>query len=167
MSRVLVAYGTKHGATAEIAESIGDVLRAGGHEADVEPAGSVGDLSGYDAVVLGSAVYAGRWRREARRLLARLGKESNGRAIWLFSSGPAAGDPPDPGNKWHHPTRVRVAGERLGARDQAVFGGRVPPDPGNFMERAMLKKTPEDQRDARDFAAIASWAHEIGALVKG
>ena len=34
MSRVLVAHGTKHGATAEIAERIGTTLRDAGHEAD-------------------------------------------------------------------------------------------------------------------------------------
>ena len=162
MSRVLVAYGTKHGSTAEIAERIGETLRSSGHEADVVRARSVGDPEAYDAVVLGSAVYAGRWRRDARGLLRRL---KGGRPLWLFSSGPGADDEPDPSNKWQHPKRVRAAGERLGARDQVVFGGRVPPDPGNFMERAMLKKTPEDKRDARDFEAIESWARGIAGRV--
>jgi hypothetical protein len=49
----------------------------------------------------------------------------------------------------------------LHARDQVVFKGRVPPDPENFMGRTMLKRTPEDERECRDFAAIAAWAREI------
>ena len=165
MSRVLVAHGTKHGATAEIAERIGTTLRDAGHEADVVPAGDVRDLEGYDAVVLGSAVYIGRWRADARRLLRRLRGRLGERPLWLFSSGPGADDEPDPGSRWQHP--ARAAGERLGARDQVVFGGRVPPDPGNFMERGMLKNTPEDKRDARDFDAIGAWAAGIAEQLRG
>ena len=63
--KVLVAYATKYGATAEIAEKIGQVLRETGMAVDVEPADRVGDLSSYRAVVLGSGVYVGRWRKEA------------------------------------------------------------------------------------------------------
>ncbi len=58
--QVLVAFATKYGATAEIADKIGQVLRESGLPADVLPVDSVGDLTRYDAVVLGSAVYAGR-----------------------------------------------------------------------------------------------------------
>ena len=161
MSHVLVSYGTKHGATTEIAERIGATLREQGHDALVAPAGEAPEPAAFDAVVLGSAVYMGRWRRDARALLKRLSRQDRGLPIWLFSSGPGADDTPDPGSRWMHPTKVRKAGERLGARDQVVFGGRIPPEPTNFMERSMLKNTPEDKRDARDFEAISAWARGI------
>ena len=167
MSRVLVAYGSKRGATAEIAEVIGEALRAGGHEADVKRAAEVRDVEPYDAVVLGSAVYTGRWRRDARRLLSHLGSGLGDRPLWMFCSGPYGGDEPDPSNKWHYPPKVRAAGQQLGARDQVVFGGRVPLEPRNFMERATVKNTPEDERDARDFEAIAAWARGIAAQLSG
>ncbi|MCX9078211.1 MAG: flavodoxin domain-containing protein, partial [Candidatus Methanoperedens sp.] len=64
-NKILVAYASKYGATTEIAEKIGEVLRQGGIDADVLPAERVEALNLYDAVVLGSAVYAGQWRREA------------------------------------------------------------------------------------------------------
>jgi menaquinone-dependent protoporphyrinogen oxidase len=167
MSRVLVAYASKHGSTAEIAERIGEVIRSGGHQVEVESAGAVGELEPYDAIVLGSAVYGGRWRREARGLLRRLRAGLGERPLWLFSSGPVGEDEPDPSNRWHFPTKVRKAGESLGARDQVVFSGRVPPEPGNFMERSMLKNTPEEQRDCRDFEAIAAWAQGISGELGG
>jgi menaquinone-dependent protoporphyrinogen oxidase len=163
MSRVLVAYGSKHGATGEIAERIGETLRSSGHEVDVRPAGEVRDVDSYDAFVVGSAVYIKRWRRDARRLLRRLTGKLAGRPLWLFSSGPVGDDQPDASDKWQHPAKVRKAGERLGARDQVVFGGRLPPQATNFMERAMLKNTPEDKRDARDFEAVVRWARQIGS----
>ena len=58
--KTLVAYGTKYGATAEIAEKIGEVLRQAGLPTDVLPADHVHDLAGYQAVVLGSGVYMGK-----------------------------------------------------------------------------------------------------------
>ncbi|MEA1978131.1 MAG: flavodoxin domain-containing protein, partial [Chloroflexota bacterium] len=64
-TRVLVAYATKYGATAEIAEKIGQVILQAGFETDVLPTDSVSDLAPYQAIVLGSAVYVGQWRKEA------------------------------------------------------------------------------------------------------
>ena len=86
--RVLVAFGTKHGATAEIAQVIADTLRAAGLQADVQRARRVRSLQPYRAVVLGSAVYRGHWRRDAVRLLRR--PQLKAREVWLFSSGPVA-----------------------------------------------------------------------------
>ena len=72
MSRVLVAYGSKHGSTAEIAEAIAATLREAGLQADCVKAGDVRSLEGYDAVVLGSAVYMRRWRRAASQSVPSL-----------------------------------------------------------------------------------------------
>ncbi|WP_407836593.1 flavodoxin domain-containing protein [Streptomyces sp. DSM 116496] len=70
--RVLVAYGSKHGATAGIAEEIGRSLRDDGFEVVVAPAQDVDDVRGYDGVVLGGSLYAGRWNNRARRIGAEL-----------------------------------------------------------------------------------------------
>jgi menaquinone-dependent protoporphyrinogen oxidase len=61
--RVLVSAASRHGSTAEIAERIGSVLREElvdvRAQVDVLPADAVGDIDGYDVLVLGSAVYMG------------------------------------------------------------------------------------------------------------
>ena len=67
--KVLVAYGSKHGMTAEIAERIGKVIRERGFDVDVASADKAKDPAGYRAVILGSGVYAGMWRRPAARFL--------------------------------------------------------------------------------------------------
>ena len=59
--KVLVAYGSKHGGTREIAERIGQVLQEAGLAVTARSADETGDVASYDAVVLGSAVYAGQW----------------------------------------------------------------------------------------------------------
>ncbi len=163
---VLVAYGSKHGATEEIAERIARSLRAAGHEPVVRTAGEVRDLDRYDAVVLGSAVYGGRWRRDARRLLRRLRSSLDQRPLWLFSSGPVGESAPDPADRWQHPRWVREAGERLEARDQTVFRGRIPAEPSNMMERAVARQTPGGELDGLEPAAIDAWAERIAAALR-
>ena len=161
--RVLVAYASKHGSTAEIAAAIAERLEAAGLDVkcrEAEEARSA--LPGYDAVVLGSAVYMKRWMRPARLLLHS--PKLHGRPVWLFSSGPC-GENPDP--SWAEPRSVRSAAKRLEARDHVIFGGRLPLEPGNFMERAMVRDTPPEHRDLRDWDEIRGWADRIGAELRG
>jgi menaquinone-dependent protoporphyrinogen oxidase len=93
--RVLVAASSRHGATGEIASEIGRVLTE--HDLDVRIASldDVADVHGFDAFVLGSAVYVGRWLGPARAFVDQHAGELAARPTWLFSSGPI-GDPPKP-----------------------------------------------------------------------
>ncbi|MBQ0825951.1 flavodoxin domain-containing protein [Streptomyces tagetis] len=155
--RVLVAYGTTNGSTARIAETVADVLRDRGVDAVAEPAGSVADVTPYRAVVIGGALYGGRWHRDARRLVRRHRRELAARPVWLFSSGPldfSAGRreiPPVPG--------VRRAAARLDAVEHVTFGGCLEDGARGRMARMILK----DGRggDFRDFGAIERWAAHI------
>jgi menaquinone-dependent protoporphyrinogen oxidase len=163
VTHVLVAYGSKHGATAEIADAIAQELRGAGLDADCRPAGEVRGLDGYDALVLGSAVYAKRWRREARRLLARNRSAIAARPLWIFSSGPCG---KDPDAAWSEPARVVARAQALGARDHVVFGGRLPLEPANFVERSMIQQTPPEYRDLRDWEQIRAWAGGIARALR-
>ena len=89
-SAVLVAYASKHGATAEIARAIAEELRRAGSSVDCLPADEVEGVDGYEAAVIGSAVYMKRWLKPARHLLRR--DELGERPLWLFSSGPCGTD---------------------------------------------------------------------------
>jgi menaquinone-dependent protoporphyrinogen oxidase len=76
----------------------------------------VGGLDGFDAVAVGSAVYAGHGLKPARELVDRLGGELAGRPVGLFSSGPV-GDPPRP-----DAAQLPPAGDRVGpARPRGDF----------------------------------------------
>lgn len=162
--RVLVAYGTKYGATAEIAEVIATTLRTAGLEVDAVPARDVRSVERYRAVVLGSAVYMARWRRDALRLLRRHRRELTSRPVWLFSSGPVGEQADDAAaQRWTRPKRVERLATEIGARDHVVFGGRVSDDAGGFMRRTMARNTPPELRDRRDWAAIETWAQNVAA----
>lgn len=165
MTRVLVAYASKRGSTSEIAQAVADELGRAGLEADCRDAGQVDDLDGVDAVVLGSAVYMRRWRGDARRFLRRHRRRLAELPLWVFSSGPT-GDPARDDARWTEPRHTIKKIERLGAREHVVFGGRMPLDPGNAMERAMIEGTPTEWRDRRDWDAIRAWAAGVASALQ-
>ncbi|GAA1899259.1 flavodoxin domain-containing protein [Actinomadura bangladeshensis] len=156
MIRVLVAYASERGGTAEIADWIGAALRQAGVEADVRPAGEVQNLDRYDAAVVGGALYEGRWHREARRFVRHHADDLVHRPVWLFSSGPlddtARDRVIDP-----VPGVAKFAG-RVHARGHATFGGRLAPDAKGFMASKIAKRMGGDYRD-RD--QVAAWAAGI------
>lgn len=162
--KVLVTYGTKYGATAEIAERIGQVLRQAGLQADILPADRASDLSAYQAVVLGSAVYVGRWRKEAVRFVQRNEQVLTGKPVWLFSSGPTGkGDPAELVQGWRFPGSLQASIDKIQPRDTAVFHGAVDPDRLNWLEKWMLKTVKAPAGDFRDWGAITAWAEAIAA----
>jgi menaquinone-dependent protoporphyrinogen oxidase len=149
MTRILVAYGSKHGSTAEIAAAIAEALRDCGLETDCMQAGEVENVDRYDAIVLGSAVYMRRWRREARRFLHKHARALAERPLWVFSSGPV-GDPAKDNPAWLEPGRTIAEAERLGARAHVVFGGV-----------SKASSIPAEFRDRRDWEEIRAWAKGI------
>ncbi len=162
--RVLVAFASKNGSTEEIARRIAAQLGRGGLEVDCAEAGTVGDLGPYQAVVLGSAVYAKRWQPSARRFLRRHEQSLRTLPLWVFSSGPV-GEPKEGArtDAWLEPPKTMARVEGMGARAHVVFGGRVPREPHNFIERAMTKNTPAEFADRRDWVEITDWAADIAA----
>ena len=163
-NRVLVAYGTKYGATAGIAEKIGQVLREAGLTVDVTPAGQAGDPAVYQAVVLGSAVYIGRWRKDAAKFLRDNEKALAERPVWLFNSGPLGeGDAAEQAGDLGFPKGLRPIADRIKVRDIAVFHGAVDLQKLNPLERWMFKNVKSPIGDFRDWNAIAAWAAAIAA----
>jgi len=165
--RVLVTYATKYGATAEIAERIGQVLRQAGLDVEVLPAERVGNLQAYKAVVLGSAVYIGQWRKQAAAFLKANEKALAERPVWLFSSGPTGtGDPVELTQGWRIPKGLQPVADRIKPRDMAVFHGSANVEKMNFLEKWMLKNVKAPAGDFRDWEAITAWATAIADALK-
>ncbi len=161
-TQVLIAYATKYGATAEIAEKIGQALRQAGLRADVLLAQRVDDLSPYKAVILGSAVYMGQWRKEAATFLKANEEALSERPVWLFSSGPSGeGDPIQLLKGWRLPKAQQTIANRIHPRDITVFGGALDPKKMNFFENWVLKNVKAPPGDFRNWDAIDAWAQTI------
>jgi menaquinone-dependent protoporphyrinogen oxidase len=166
MAKVLIAYASKRGSTAEIAEAIASVLRASGDEVDCVEAGTAVGLDGYDAVVLGSAVYMRRWRGDARQFLRKHRRELERMPLWVFSSGPT-GDPSRDNPAWTEPGHTIKLVEKLGAREHVVFGGSMPSEPHGRIEASMIEGTAPEFRDRRNWDEIRAWAARIAAELHG
>lgn len=141
---VLVAYASKHGATTEIAEALGHDLRSRGLDADVIRADEVDGFDDYDALVLGSALYMGKWLPAAQALLTRCAHHPH---VWLFSSGPL-GEPPLP------------APPDAGPRHH-VIPGRLERRGLSPVERGVVRLVHAPYGDFRDWDAVAELADEI------
>jgi menaquinone-dependent protoporphyrinogen oxidase len=155
--RVLVTAATKHGATGEIAQVIGEALRERGLDPTVLEPERVDTVDGYDAVVLGSAVYAGHWLKPARELIERHAAALAGQPVWLFSSGPV-GDPPKPEED---PVDVAELLAATGAREHRVFAGKLVRKQLSFPERAIASALRVPEGDFRDWTEIRQWAAQI------
>jgi menaquinone-dependent protoporphyrinogen oxidase len=165
--RVLVAYATKYGATQEIAEKIGEIINAAGLPADVQAAKNVNDLTPYGAVVLGSAVYIGGWRKPAAKFLKENAAALKEREVWIFSSGPVGeGDPIDLLDGWRLPGKLEPVVENIQPHDVVVFHGAVFETKMNFIEKWMMKNMDSPVGDFRDWEAIAAWAQSIAEALK-
>jgi menaquinone-dependent protoporphyrinogen oxidase len=159
--KVLVTAASKYGSTAEIASAIGAVLTERGLDTTVLPPEDVGPVDEYDAVVLGSAVYAGHWMKAARELVGRAGASLSSRPVWLFSSGPV-GDPPKP-QEVAVDTEAMMGSTR--AREHRVFVGKIEKKGLSFGDKAIAVALRVPDGDFRDWDDIRAWASEIADVL--
>jgi menaquinone-dependent protoporphyrinogen oxidase len=160
---VLVTYGSRLGSTEDIASRLAARLRANGITAAALEVGHVSDPSAYDAVIIGSAVYAGHWLPEATEFVRRHATALSARPCWLFSSGPV-GDRASRARPIES-AELRVIRELVCPRDHRTFSGAldrqsVDGAPFGRAERFIAKHfVPEG--DWRDWPVIDAWADEI------
>ena len=147
--RVLVAYGSKRGSTREVAEAVAATLRELGDEIDVEPAGRVRGLVGYDGVVLGGALYRGRWHAGARRFLKRTRRSLSAVPVAAFAMGPRRDEEAAFERSRLQLERALAKAPEVEPVSTIVFGG-VDRDQGI---------------DLRDWDAIRAWAAKVGAAL--
>ncbi|MCC6616104.1 MAG: flavodoxin domain-containing protein [Anaerolineae bacterium] len=166
-NKVLVAYASKYGATAEIAEHIGRTLRASGVTAEVKPAEQVDDVSAYAAVVLGSAVYAGQWRKEASAFLETNERALAERPVWLFSSGPTGdGNPSEIMHGWRFPEAQQPVADRIQPRDVVFFHGAIDMKKLSFPEKLLVRGIKAPVGDFRNWDSISAWANAMATALR-
>ena len=159
--RILVSAASRHGSTEGIARAIARELNGAGHEVVVQTPDIVERLGGFDAAVIGSAVYAGHWMPAATALIERETQALAGMPVWLFSSGPI-GDPPKPEED---PVDVAELVEAIRAREHRVFAGALDRHALGFAERAITAALRAPEGDFRVWAEIRGWAREIAREV--
>jgi menaquinone-dependent protoporphyrinogen oxidase len=148
---VLVAYATKHGSTGEVARFIGDLLGKHGWTVDTVPARDApGAIAGYGLVILGGALYGGRWHRDAHRFLKHHRAELVHVPVAVFAMGPRDATGEAFSRAEAQLGRALTRRGWLTPVATAVFGGVDPPS-----------RRADRHRDARDWTAIEAWADSV------
>jgi menaquinone-dependent protoporphyrinogen oxidase len=185
MTRVQVVYASRHGGTAGIAERIEDVLRRRGLDVAIANAKSYPDPAGFDAYVIGSGVYMGRWLDEALTFIDRNQALLATKPTWLFSSGPVAVVKTEPGGNPLEPAlgpadgpgsgghkRIATVSAVIHPRDHHVFSGVYDPsDPAKSFSERLARMLPAAKAtlpaaDYRDWVEIENWAHGIASALQ-
>lgn len=162
--KILVAYASKYGSTKAIAERIAGKIRESGLAVDAMPVKAVNDVSGYDAFVVGSALYILDWMKDAKTFVDRNREILATRPLWLFSSGPISPGTTDMQGRDARTTcakkEVLALKDELNARDHHIFWGALDKKKLSIPERliASVPAFPGTEGDFRDWNEIDQWA---------
>lgn len=163
MASVLVVVASKHGATTGIADALAKGLVDRGLRARVASPESIETVEGHDAVVLGSAVYAGHWLAPAKAFVLLHADALRERPVWLFSSGPIG--PPGAAKPEGDPADIAELEQLTGSRGHQVFAGALERERLGRMERAVVRTLRAPLGDFRDWDAVDAFAGHIAEVL--
>jgi len=187
MTKALIVYGTRYGATASTSEAIAEVLRQEGFDVSVVNAkkDKVKDITEYELVIVGSGIQVNRWTKEPEKFLKKFQKELAKKKVALFvccGSAEPLDDKTDKAKSIEN-ARTKYLEEKAAKYNLqpvalGLFGGvynfnNVPWLFGKFMESikpqleaAGVPQTEPGLYDTRDLNAIRSWAKEVAHTVQ-
>jgi menaquinone-dependent protoporphyrinogen oxidase len=165
-ARILVAYASRKGSTAGIAQAIGKELVSAGHTVDVIEMKTVTTVEGYNAVIIGAPVYMGKVDKDISKFVAKNRDRLASIPVAAFAVGIAPVAPQiEPVEKVLDDLTKAVSPIQPVAA--AVFAGKLDPDKMSFIERQMTSLMKIKTGDFRDWNAIAVWARDLSAKIKG
>jgi menaquinone-dependent protoporphyrinogen oxidase len=170
-NKILVAYASRNGATAGVAEAIGKTLADGGAQVDVRPMQEVKDLAAYSAVVAGSAINAQNWLPEAMEFMRTHRAELAQKPFAVFTvcmtlAMPNAEKYREGVAAWIEPVRSLVR-----PISEAIFAGvlnisKIPSFSDRLKFRMSVAMGVWKEGDHRDWKAISAWAESLIPLLQ-
>ena len=164
-ARILVAYATRSGSTAEIAQAIGKELTNAGFTADVAEFKTVSTLSGYNAVVIGGPLYMGSVDGAFGKFIGKNREQLQKIPVAAFVVGLAPTNP-DPKAVGIAMDALKKSLGSLTPLSSILFAGKLDPAKVNFVMRKFLEMAKITCGDFRDWDAIATWARELPAKME-
>jgi len=159
-ARILVAYATRNGSTAEIAQAVGRELEKSGAAVTVADMKTIGSLVGHTAVILGGPLYMGRMEKTVRLFVAKFLAQLAEVPVAAFAVGLAPKDP-RPEAVGFAMESLKKAVSPLSPISTVLFAGRLDPSTLNFLMRRFMAMAKIPSGDFRDWDAIAAWARGL------
>jgi menaquinone-dependent protoporphyrinogen oxidase len=160
--KILVAYATRTGSTAEVAEAIAKRLCATGLSAEVRPVSDLADLSGYSGAVLGSAIRYAAWLPEMIDFLTAHRDKLAAMPVVFFTMHMLAlgADPTATAERAKYTAKAK---ELVAPMDEVFFAGKIDPARLSFVDRILVRLVKSPTGDKRDWPAIRAWADTLAA----
>jgi menaquinone-dependent protoporphyrinogen oxidase len=164
-AQILVAYASRKGSTAGIAQAVGKELVSAGYTVDVIEMKTVTTVEGYNAAIIGAPVYMGKVDKDISKFVAKNRDRLASIPVAAFAVGIAPVAP-------HIEPVEKVLGDLTKAVSPiqpvaaTVFAGKLDPDKMSFIERQMTSLMKVRTGDFRDWNAITAWARELPGMMK-
>ena len=165
-NKILIAYASRAGSTAGVAEAIGQALTESGVPVEVRPMKDVTDLAPYRAVVAGSAIQGGKWLPEAMQFIqthqaALAHKPFAAFLVCMTLAMPKANQYRPHVASWLEPVRALVKPVSEGLFAGALDIRKIPSFGNRLKFRLSVVFGVWHEGDHRDWNAIRAWADSI------
>jgi menaquinone-dependent protoporphyrinogen oxidase len=163
--KILIAYTSRKGSTAEIARAIGTELEAAGNRVEVADMKGITSVGGYRAVVIGTPVYMAQVEKAVPDFVARNRAGLLAVPVAAFAVGIAPVNP-KVGTVDAVLGKLRAALEPVKPASVTMFAGVLELSRMSFVERTMTTLMNVLTGDFRDREAIRAWAQSLPAVLK-
>ena len=158
--KILVTYATRYGSTVEVAEAIGDELRMAGMEVEVIPVAKVKNLAEYQAAVIGSPIYMGKWLADAQVFVERHQTILRTMPIAYFTVGLTLHEGTEE-QRTQATASMQQVKELVPPVATGLFTGKLNRRNLSFVDQAIVTIVRAREGDFRDWNAIRSWARDL------
>jgi menaquinone-dependent protoporphyrinogen oxidase len=169
-NKILVAYASRTGSTAGVAEAIGQTLVERDAQVDVCRVQDVKALSSYEAVVVGSAIQEGKWLPEAMQFIhthqAGLNQKPFAAFLVCMTMSMKKGKFREGVVDWMEPVRALVK-----PVSEGYFAGKLDLEQVPSLRKSLLFRLSIvfgvwSEGDHRDWNAIRAWANNLAAALQ-
>jgi menaquinone-dependent protoporphyrinogen oxidase len=163
--KVLVAYASRTGSTAEVAQTIADELRKQGADVEVRLAKKVRNVRHYDAVIVGGPIRFGKWLPEAEKFVATHQEDLRERSVGVFALALTMREDSLASRAQVRSGLVPIF-EMVPPVHLGLFGGVLDCHKLSPLVRRMMQSSGIPEKDHRDWAVIRNWATELYMLLQ-
>lgn len=161
---VLVAFASELGSTREIAQHVASRMAVALGEVECRSVEEVDSVSGYEAVVVGSAIHNQGWLPPAVLFFTRFAAELAKQPVWAFNVGMADALPKPFRKRGAALQQKRLRGvlpQEVPLRGHKVFPGVYQADQMPAPLRVLFRFTGGRFGDLRNWAAVDAWTDQI------